>query len=683
MGRLDLLIRETMDPNYYITHAGRWDTAMGDLGGPTVSVEVENLGGIDHVTETLVPGTNVLAGANATNRTSFLEALATGLGGQEATVKTDAEEGSVRIEIGEETYERRLTAHSAGAQPRIEGEGYLDHPESAELFAWLLADNDIRQALRTDTELRDLAMRPVDTEEIESREADLISERQEIDAELGELEEKAERLPELDAEVQRLESEVDDLEAELEAKREELEAVDQKVAEARQEQSERDDTLEALKDAQNRRASLRQSIDQQKEALEATETELDKKRAALEEAREEFAEIGIDPDRVQAEIRNLQAEQDELRTLKNSLNNIISFNERRLTEDDSELWGLFRANESRGPEQLTEQLGGNPDSEQLECWTCGSRVEVTAVENQLDRLRSQQQALTGQLTDLEEEIEALRDHRRQYESLRERIDSMETEIQELADEAATRQSKIETQEDRLGDVEAEIGELETKLDELEGDEDDVLTLQREVNELEFELEKTQQQLEQAREQRDELETELDHRETLEAKRAEIVAELAEVRNKIDRLETAIVEAFNEHMEALIDVLAYENIARVWLEAKQFDGERDTTFNLHIVRMTEDGRAYEDTVANLSESEREVIAITFALAGYIAHDVQEEMPFLLFDSVEMIDATRLDRLFEYFNDSAEYIVAALLQEDAEELVDDDRTVIDFGGPLAVT
>lgn len=649
---------------------------------PPVTVEIENLGGIDQVRETLVPGTNILAGANSTNRTSFLEALATGLGGRLATVKTDAEEGIVRLEIGDETYERRLIANSAGAPSRIDGEGYLEDSESAELFAWLLADNEIRQALRTGADLRNLAMRPVDVDEIERREASLVSDRQEIEAELAELEEKAERLPELEEEVRQLEADREDLEDELDAKREELAAVDREVEEAREEQSERDETLEELKDAQSKRESIRKRIEQQEDALAAVEEELEAKRTALAESRDELAELEINPDQIRSTIRELQAEQDELRTLKESLNNIISFNEQRLHDDESELWGLLRTDETSSVEELTDQLGGDTGPKHIDCWTCGSRVEVDAVEDQLTRLHSQQEQLTGRLTKLEEEIDSLRRQRQQYDDLQGRIDELERAIQELEDEVETRHSKIEKQEERLAEVNTEISELETSLDDLEAeseDEEDVLRLQREVNELEFKLEQTQRQLEQTKEQRDNLRTELERRETLEDRREQVLQELIEVRNEIERRETAIVEAFNEHMETVLDLLAYENITRVWIETKQAGGSGDTEFELHIVRETADGRAYEDTVSNLSESEREIIAITFALAGYIAHDVYEEMPFILFDSVEMIDATRLDQLFDYFGDTADIIVTALLQEDADEFDDQDHTMIDFGHP----
>ena len=47
-------------------------------------------------------------------------------------------------------------------------DAYLDDPEIADLFAFLLETNDARQAAARDAQLRDVIMRPVDVEAIRS-----------------------------------------------------------------------------------------------------------------------------------------------------------------------------------------------------------------------------------------------------------------------------------------------------------------------------------------------------------------------------------------------------------------------------------------------------------------------------------------------------------------------------------
>jgi uncharacterized protein YhaN len=98
--------------------------------------------------------------------------------------------------------------------------------------------------------------------------------------------------------------------------------------------------------------------------------------------------------------------------------------------------------------------------------------------------------------------------------------------------------------------------------------------------------------------------------------------------------------------------------------------------LHIIRQTETGATYEDTVEHLSESEREVTGLVFALAGYLAHKVYETVPFMLLDSLEAIDSGRIAALVEYIEEFSEYLVVALLPEDAAALSEEHRRVSDI-------
>jgi len=82
------------------------------------------------------------------------------------------------------------------------------------------------------------------------------------------------------------------------------------------------------------------------------------------------------------------------------------------------------------------------------------------------------------------------------------------------------------------------------------------------------------------------------------------------------------------------------------------------------------------VEHLSESEREVTGLIFALAGYLAHDVYEDVLFMMLDSLEAIDSERITTLVEYFSEYADYLVVALLPEDAAALNDDYQRVTDI-------
>lgn len=123
------------------------------------------------------------------------------------------------------------------------------------------------------------------------------------------------------------------------------------------------------------------------------------------------------------------------------------------------------------------------------------------------------------------------------------------------------------------------------------------------------------------------------------------------------------------METVVELLDYENLARIWLDYRKPEASNEAIFDLHMARQTDDEKPYEDSVAHLSESKREVTGLVLALAGYLVHDVHEEVPFMLLDSVEAIDSERIAQLVEYLEQYVSYIVVALLSEDASELDED--------------
>lgn len=150
---------------------------------------------------------------------------------------------------------------------------------------------------------------------------------------------------------------------------------------------------------------------------------------------------------------------------------------------------------------------------------------------------------------------------------------------------------------------------------------------------------------------------------------ELESQREDLRTRIERVEREAIEAFNEHMATVVEILDYGNLARIWLEYKNPSSREDATFDLHVTRQTDDDTTYEDSVEHLSESEREVTGLVLALAGYLVHNVHEEMPFILLDSLEAIDSERIAQLVEYLEQYASYIVVALLPEDAAALDDD--------------
>lgn len=129
------------------------------------------------------------------------------------------------------------------------------------------------------------------------------------------------------------------------------------------------------------------------------------------------------------------------------------------------------------------------------------------------------------------------------------------------------------------------------------------------------------------------------------------------------------------MDTILDILEYDNLERIWLEPKEKevrDGRQKVTkriFELHVIRQTSNGATYEDTIGHLSESEREVTGLIFALAGFLAHKVYETLPFMILDSLEAIDTDRITSLIEYVETYTDYLLVALLPADAKSLPDE--------------
>src|SRR6056297_1371072 len=131
-----------------------------------VRVQARNIGGISETEAVFEPGITVLTGRNATNRTSLLRAIMLALGSEQASLKGDAENGAVELQIGDRRYTRTLTR--SGDSISLSGDPYLDDPELADLFAFLLEGNEARRAIARGDDLRGLIMRPIDTDEIQA-----------------------------------------------------------------------------------------------------------------------------------------------------------------------------------------------------------------------------------------------------------------------------------------------------------------------------------------------------------------------------------------------------------------------------------------------------------------------------------------------------------------------------------
>jgi len=612
-------------------------------------VVVENLGGIDRCEVAFGPGVTVFTGRNATNRTSLLRSIAGGLGGSAATLKGDADAGSVELSIDG----KRATREYVRRNGRVdaEGEGYLGDEDLVDLFACLLEHNPIRRAVESGDDLRALLMRPVDTDEIEREIADLESERARVDERLTEIDRERDRLPKLEERRRNLREDLESVEAELDDARGAVEnlSVDREEAERAEE--------------------LLSELEELTEALEEPKSEIETQRSIRRDLEERRSEV-------EAELAGLAADRDELGAVESEIDRLEAL-ESELTGTISDLSAIVNRNDAlvSGDQGAARALTVDDDagvagaldpmSETVECWTCGSRVERSAIADRMAELRDLIETKREERTEVREDLEERKARRSELRSAIDRREDLEVRLDEIESEIDRRAEEIDALEDDLGELREERAEVRAAVDDVEElRETDLLGAYERLSELEYERGRLEGELSDVDDEIAETEYLVGKRETLEARRESVADRITDLRSRIDDLETETVERFDGHMNEVLGLLEYERIERVWIERLVDGGE--STFELHVVRETAEGAVYEDTVDHLSESEREVVGLVVALAGYLAHEVHESVPLMLLDSLEAIDADRIRELVAYFADYPDYLLVALLPEDAAAL-----------------
>ncbi len=630
----------------------------GSLQKPTVEerveLDVENIGGIDACSVEFQRGVNLLTGRNATNRTSLLRAVSGILGGTDATLKSDADEGHVTLTVGDREYSRQYKRTPTGVQ--VTGEPYEENSELIDLFISLLENNPARLAVERGDELRELIMRPVDTTEIERRINRLQDERDEISAELDRIERQSKRLPKLEEQRQTLSAELESLESEIETLHAEVTKyeADAEMAE------EAEELVDTLDERRKERSEIEDQIDlvsAEIDALEEQPAELRAERDTLSEYTE------ADLESVQEKLRSVRNRKRELENTASDLSAIVEFNEDILSDSISNL-----PEETTSNDPVTELA---PESDQeVTCWTCGNRAERGAIADRLEKLRSVVTEKRNESSDLESRITELED---EQDEIREAIDErerLEAEINDVERKLESKKERKASLEAKASDVREAISELETDVAETEELRDsDLMETYERISELQYEQGQKQQELASIEDEIEEIEL-LPDKSDLQNQLDEVRRELNRERGRVAELESESVSKFNEHMDEVLDILSYRNISRIWIERKgaETSGHENTTFDLHLVRESGTGSVYEDTVENLSESEREVIGLIVALAGFLVHEVYREVPFMLLDSLEAIDSERIADLVDYFSEYSPYLIVALLPEDASGITE---------------
>lgn len=277
--------------------------------------------------------------------------------------------------------------------------------------------------------------------------------------------------------------------------------------------------------------------------------------------------------------------------------------------------------------------------------------------------------------DIASELDELREERKAMDQCQQRREKIDHQLNRIADQIEQREQQIETlrqKKDRLTD---QMDNAEKEVEEFQWeDHEEILERNKRANEIQLKVQDLEADLEDVETEIASIEADVEKISALNDQQQDIKQQLTDLRTRVERIETEALESFNHHISNILAILEYENLERIWIERREQTGQKGnqtlphTIFDLHVVRNTSEEVAYEDTVEHLSEREREVTGLVFALAGYLTHDVHEYVPFMILDSLEAIDSERIATLVDYFQEYAPHLVVALLPNDAQALPD---------------
>lgn len=595
----------------------------------TLHLELENVGGIEHKELSLTEGPTFIQGPNAANKSSFLRGLLFALGSSTVPVRSGADEARVRLTVDGTEVERVARRTERGVE--TEGEAWVTDPDDVTLlerFAGLLGTNALRSAVARNEDLEPLLKEPMDIEALERERAQKVGRKRDLTDELESAGDVGERLGTTERDLADTRERLEELESELATLRDERDP------------AETDDDLEALREKRTELRSEAAECETQVEDLEAAIDRLEERRADLAadlEAAREAAE-GADAEALKRKRESVRAELEDVTERLGVLQSVLTANREML---DSEFTGALGSEAGLMGDEVT-------------CWACGQPTSVEDVEETVEELvalveedKQRQREREPEIQELTEEIERARETEREVRRLESERETVERKLTERRDSLEERRERRRAIRERLDELDEEIAAGQAdRAAEQSG-------LAEEIEETRVEVDRLRREVDRLEETRDSLR---ERRAELQRKREEVdrlSEEVAALTDRIENRERELRTVFNETMDELLGVLEFEGIERIWL-----DGEFDL-----VVARSVDGRTRSDSVEHLAESEREMVGLVLALAGFVTYDVEDVSPVLVLDSLGAFDAERTRQLVDYFAERTDYLVATAHPESA--------------------
>lgn len=598
-----------------------------------VELDVENIGGISDESFSFGSGTTLVVGRNASNKTSLLRSVQFALGADDVPVRSGADRASVHLGLEGTDIQRHVQRNGTGYD--ISGDGWVSDRDDVVLvsqFACLLGTNPLRSAVEKGGDVESLLKEPIDIEALESERSEKLSRKRDLRRAVDRLDDVEDRLTDRNAELAETRDRIEALDAELDDLYDEQKGSgsdDERLEELR----------EQRRDLRTERGNYRNQIEELEETIERLTARQSTVESELEETRE------------QTESHDIETLKQERETVREELAEI--------TERIDVLQSVLSANRELLDSEYAGSLGYEPGlmGDELSCWACGNSAPRGDFEETVEELqevlkqdKQRKREREPELSEIESDIEDANDARRRVQTLESDLTDIDQRLQQRRDSLEQKRAELERVDSELDDL---TDEIDTHESERAESRSDVAT---EIEETRLELQTLRQEAERLEATIEDLESKRDERERKRAEIEQLNDEIQALTDQIENQEEDLQDVFNETMDDLIEALDFERIERVRLTGN---------FDVVIARAV-DGVVREDSIEHLAESEREVIGLVLGLAGYLVYDVDEFSPLLLVDSLGAFDATRTERLIEYFSDTTRYLLAAVHPETAANL-----------------
>lgn len=631
--------------------------------------DVEGVPPLDGTTVRVRPGVTVLGEGAPKRRSLLLQLLRIGLGsdgGDLPDVVGGKDEGTVeratvRLKLAGASYER--TVERADGEVAVTGPRFLADPELAELYAFVLDTSDGGGPITNEAVLRDVVFRPTaiedHREQVEQLQDDIAAVNQRlatVDVSEADLSSLNDRRESLEGHVETIDDRLERKEADIEKLVGDGNGGPDATAGLEIGDGEMDHTREEIRDVRYEAQTAYEGLASLHAEHRSLRNELRHHSEGADESVEDHA----------AAVSDLRRERERLQRSIRTLQDVIDLASGLLDRDRS----------GELAEKLADAHGDGHGSveasgDDLVCWLCGSTIEPGGVEDAVETLETIRSATMAEVDEVEAKLETRQRERNRERRTEDRRRELEGTIADVEAEIERRRETLRALRRRRASLIADVETFQEDLRSLELEGRERLTLERDANRLTLEGHRAATNWEEVMERTIRLHEDLETRDALCAERDRKGARRDRLLAEIDRIEGEVVDRFNEEISAVLDAIDPNAIEDVRVErrtdgANRPDPDLDRGPDRYSDRArpelyvtpdakTEDGGVPVDAVGG---RRRDVAALVIRLAGYLVHDVEENVPFVLVEPPDGLADEAVARLIDYLSGVPEYLVVSV-------------------------